>query len=170
MVFSQKEIPSFISISKIDSLLADSMSISYSISYIDSNLKITKTIIPFEKKLYNSSYSKKLKEGNTSLFFTLFEGKLVYTNQEVIITEKQNNTKIMRLEYDESQGIIKVFDINDPKFESLSKLDIMCLFDKKGKVEYMGNYSDGKRHGKWNFKNSDGTYITKMYINGKILE
>ena len=111
-IYSQKQIPSFASISKIDTIYSDSTSVSYSIIHTNSILKIFQTKIPLNVKRFNSD---QIKNSKYSPIRILLEGKLISEDNKFVVVE--NNHKIMTLQFNE---VMKEVSIGDNTLEELN--------------------------------------------------
>jgi hypothetical protein len=104
-IYSQKQIPNFASISKVDTMYSDSTSISYSVSYVNSSLKIIQTKIPLDVKTFNAN---KVKNPKYSPITILLEGKLVNEDGKLFVVK--NNRRMMTLQFDEAMKEVYVYD------------------------------------------------------------
>lgn len=168
--YAQKKAPSFISISRVDTILNGSASVSYSISNIDSLLKITKVELPIFEKYAENSFTEKVKKENFKPIITLFTGKLTYLNNELIVMNIADNSKMMNLSFDEQKGEITIQNNKITELNGIDRFGIIFLLNSNGQIQYLGYYQGLKRHGKWKFRNENGIYNEIIYDNGTIVK
>ena len=154
--------PQFISISKVDTSYIDSTSNSYSISHTNSILKVFQTKIPLKLNSYSQ-----IKNSEYNPVTILFEGKLTNEGDKLIVME--NNRKVMTLKFNETKESFSIYDNTLKELKGSDSFGIISLFYENGEPKYFGNYHNGKREGKWTFRDINGTVESKIYRKGIVV-